>query len=190
MKTALIKSKQNEEFLFRELASSDSQMLGKFFVNLSEETRSRFGPHPLTIECACELCNAIDDSKIQRFVLLNENAIAGYFILDFNIYKHEVARYQQKNISLSSNLDPVFAPCIADKQQNSGLASQAMLLIIQIAQNRTLRRIVLMGGTQESNLLARSFYRKFGFKEYSTFYTDYNQLNNIDMMLTITQPSQ
>lgn len=185
MKTTLILSKKNEAFFFRELARCDSQMLATFFVNLSDATRSRFGPHPLTMECANELCNTIDDSKVKRFVVLNDKAIAGYFILDFTPYKHEIARYQINNISLTSDLDPVFAPCIADKQQNSGIASQAMLLIINMAKNENLRRIVLMGGTQENNLLARSFYRKFAFKEYGTFYTDYNHLNNIDMMLTI-----
>ena len=42
-----------------------------------------------------------------------------------------------------------------------------------------------MGGTQEPNLVARSFYKKFGFKEYSKFFTEHNGLENIDMMLIL-----
>jgi len=42
-----------------------------------------------------------------------------------------------------------------------------------------------MGGTQEPNKVAQSFYKKFGFKEYGRFYTDHNGLNNIDMKLML-----
>jgi len=185
MHSSIILSKNDDEFIFRELKVNDEKNLGRFFLNLSTNTKSKFGPHPLTMECAYELCNVIDATNIQRFIAVKDEEIAGYFILDFNKYAHETARYQQNSIILESGLDPVFAPCIADKYQNSGIASSAMSLIIKIAQQANLRRIVLMGGTQETNILARSFYSKFGFKEYGTFYTDYNQLNNIDMMLEL-----
>ena len=185
MHSSTIFSKNNEEFFFRELESNDGKILGNFFLNLSENTTSKFGPHPLTKECANELCNAINEINIQRFIVVKNEVVAGYFILDFNVYENEIARYQQSGFILESNLDPVFAPCIADNYQNSGIASRSMSLIIQIAKKANLRRIVLMGGTQEPNILARSFYNKFGFKEYGTFYTDHNQLNNIDMMLEL-----
>ena len=185
MHSSIILSKNKEEFTFRELKASDSKMLGSFFLNLSANTKSKFGPHPLTMGYADELCNAIDETEIQRFIVVKDEEIAGYFILDFNIYLPESVRYKQSAIILESSLDPVFAPCIADKYQNSGIASCAMSFIIKIAQQANLRRIILMGGTQEPNILARSFYSKFGFKEYATFYTEHNQLNNIDMMLEL-----
>jgi len=186
MHSSIILSKNADEFIFRELKVSDGKNLGSFFLNLSVNTKSKFGPHPLTMECANELCHVIGATNIQRFIAVKGEEIAGYFILDFNKYNNEIARYQRNAIILDSGLDPIFAPCIADKYQNNGIASSAMSLIIKIAQQANLRRIVLMGGTQEPNILARSFYSKFGFKEYGTFYTDYNQLNNIDMMLELS----
>ncbi len=67
------------------------------------------------------------------------------------------------------------------------LCNKSGFNIIDCAKNKHLRRIVLMGGTQEPNLLARQFYSKFGFQEYDRFYMEYNDLNNIDMMLTLNE---
>ncbi|MFT7561706.1 MAG: GNAT superfamily N-acetyltransferase [Flavobacteriales bacterium] len=178
-------SKNNEEFTFRKLCRSDGLILGEFFSGLSDATKSKFGPHALTIEYANKLCQFFDDNSVQRFVVADKNMIVGYFILNFNPFRNEAYRYQKVGVVLDPNLDPVFAPCIADKYQNSGIASRSMQKIIETTKRLKLRRIVLMGGTQEPNLLARAFYRKAGFKEYANFYTDHNQLNNVDMMLEI-----
>lgn len=179
------KSKFNELLLFRELNNADAVKLGSFFELLSEETKSKFGPHPLTKENADLLCHHIGSDNISRFIISNALEIIGYFILDFNPFKNEASRYQKFGIELDSNFDPVFAPCIADRYQNQGVGSQAMIFILNYARSRKLRSIVLMGGTQESNMVARSFYKKFGFKEYSKFFTEHNGLENIDMMLNL-----
>ena len=88
-------------------------------------------------------------------------------------------------IEIDHELDPVFAPCIADKYQNKGIAGKSMKYILDFAKNQNLRSLILMGGTQEPNKLAINFYKKFGFKEYGRFYTANNNLNNIDMMLEL-----
>jgi GNAT superfamily N-acetyltransferase len=180
-----ILSKNGVEFVFRKLETSDEKVLGDFFLKLSNDTKSKFGPHPLTFSCAKELCCSINHDKVHRFIVINKTEIAGYFILDFTLFSNEAERYQQVGLKLDSSLDPVFAPCIADKYQNSGIASRSMSLIINIAREENLRRIVLMGGTQIPNTLARSFYKKFNFKEFVNFYTAHNQLDNIDMMLEL-----
>lgn len=184
MQSSRLQSKNNDVFQFKALQANDGDLLGHFFLNLSDDTKSKFGPHPLTMEYAHYICS-ITDNTIQRFIVHNETEIAGYFILDFNRYNNEIVRYRQFGIELTPEFAPVFAPCIADQYQNNGIASRAMRKIILIAKESNLRSIVLMGGTQEPNVLARSFYAKFGFKEYGLFYTDYNKLNNIDMMLTL-----
>ena len=184
-----LKSKSNDLFLFRKLESTDSVPLGCFFELLSKETCSKFGPHPLTKEQAALLCSRIGRDNASRFIVLNTTKIIGYFLLDFNPFERETARYHKLGIALDSEIDPVFAPCIADNYQNQGIASQAMHFILNDARSKKLRSIVLMGGTQELNRLARSFYKKFGFKEYSRFYTEHNGLNNIDMMITFQDAS-
>ena len=181
-----IVSNTGETFIFRGLLSEDGELLGRFFEGLSKQTCARFGPHPLTCQYAFQLCANLEGGDTVRFVIASQAEIVGYFILDFNVSEHEVSRYDELSISLDAKTDPVFAPCIADKYQNRGLASQAMERIIAYARGRKLRSLVLMGGTQEPNTLARRFYTKFGFREYAHFYTDYNGLNNIDMMLTLS----
>lgn len=178
-------SKSKEIFVFRALNVADNEKLGCFFESLSTNTRSKFGPHPLTKKHAFILCDSIDTDNVCRYVILHANEIVGYFILDFNTFENEAVRYSKFGIELDSKIDPVFAPCIADKYQNAGIASQAMKIILDIAKSKNLRRIVLMGGTQKSNSLAQSFYKKFGFEEFGEFYTEHNGLNNIDMMLTL-----
>lgn len=180
-----IKSKTGNSFLFRELEKNDHKLLAVFFEGLGAETRSRYGPHALTDEHAKKICDEIPDVNCRRFIVLNENQIVGYFILDFSEFSGESKRYKEKGIELDFKQDPLFAPCIHDDMQNQGIASAAMVEIVRVAKELKLRNIVLMGGTQETNDIARAFYKKFGFKEYATFYTSHNQLNNIDMMLTL-----
>ncbi len=178
-------SKTNMLLFFRDLIYEDADRLGGFFESLSEDTRSKFGPHPLNREHASFICAAIGSDNTTRFIILNASEVIGYFILDFNYFENEAERYRKSGIELDSRVDPVFAPCIADKYQNQGIAGEAMKILIDYAISKNLRSIVLMGGTQEPNILARSFYKKFGFKEYDIFYSDHNGKNNIDMMLAL-----
>lgn len=181
-----ITAKNNEVYEFRPLTQDDGQLLGSFFEGLSDDTRSKFGPHPLTSQYASEeLCPRIGIDNVSRFVISSPAMIVGYFIVDFNHYPHEAARYDAYQIPLDFNKDPVFAPCIADKYQSLGVASQALKALINLLTEKGLRSLVLMGGTQEPNILARNFYKKFGFEEQGEFHTDYNGLNNIDMRLVL-----
>lgn len=180
-----IADRNGEKYFFRKLNKEDGKGLGFFFESLSVETRSRFGPHPLNREHALLLCANAGKENADRFVVLDGENVIGYFILDFNNYEHEAARYRSYGIELNPEVDPVFAPCIADGYQNRGIARGAMEAVINYAHSRGLRSLVLMGGTQETNQPARAFYIKCGFAEYGTFYTDYNGLNNIDMMLKL-----
>jgi GNAT superfamily N-acetyltransferase len=179
------KSKSNNLLVFGELHNTDELQLGNFFCSLSENTRSKFEPHPLTREQAAIICASIEKDNTKRFVVTKFTEIIGYFILNFNSFENESARYKKYGINIDSRVDPVFAPCIADNYQNQGIASKVMRFILEYAHEKKLKSIVLMGGTQKSNALARGFYKKFGFEEYGEFYTAYNSLNNIDMKLNL-----
>lgn len=177
-------AKNGETVTFRTLCHFDADKLGKFFASLSQQTRSKFGPHPLNYDYAQQLCEKMEE-KIIRYVVTTDKKIIGYFIVDHTLYPNEKARYLAYGIDLDFTNEPVFAPCIGDDYQNQGVASYAMEAILDIAKQRGLKSLVLMGGTQAPNLLARKFYLKFGFKEYGEFFTNYNGLNNIDMKVTI-----
>ena len=178
-------NKFGEEFTFKNIEETDSKRLGVFFESLSAETRSRFGPHPLTTKQAEVLCQNIFTDKAKRFITLYNEEVVGYFILDFNEYKDEIKRYADYNVNLNMEADPVFAPCISDTYQNKGIASISMIEIINFAKEKNVRSLVLMGGTQATNELAIKFYEKFNFKKYGTFYTTHNNLNNYDMRLLL-----
>ena len=54
----------------RPLEARDGAALSAFFLGLSEQTRSTYGPHPFDRETAERLCAAIDERKGYRFVAL------------------------------------------------------------------------------------------------------------------------
>jgi len=168
--------------VYRKITEDDSRELGDFFLSLSGETSLRFGPHPLTMECAREICLSLLESSTERFVLESKGLIIGYFMFEFEMLPHEKERYQSYGQFLDSQKDVLFAPCLADKFQNKGLASVAMQKIIKYLKKKSVRSIVLLGRTQESNSIARAFYKKFGFIEYGGFQTE---VYNIDMRLIL-----
>lgn len=175
-------SKNGEEFCFRRLTESDSENLGNYFENLSEETRKKFQPHPLTKNYAIYLCHKSLENAM-RFVISDQDKnIHGYFILDFDIVDHEAERYHSYGIELTGGNDAFFAPSVADDLQNSGLASQSMEIIMDLLKDETVNRLVLLGGTREDNPLALSFYEKFGFEKVGGYQTD---IWNFDMQLTV-----
>lgn len=175
----------NEDFTLRLLRCEDKVKLGKYFDLLSEETRKRFGPHPINCSYAEYLCDNIHrDYYTARFVLEHDVSgdITGYFILDFNLSPHELKRYDEAGIKLNPFKDILFAPSISDKFQNSGLASLSMPYLIDFAEENQAESIVLMGGTQETNHRAIRFYEKFGFKKVGEYSTD---VYNYDMILEL-----
>jgi len=183
-----ITASNRDVFEFRSLTEADGPLLGAFFEGLSKDTRSKYGPHPLTLAHACnELCPKVGTDNVSRYIIGSPDKVVGYFIVDFNPYPHEKSRYEAYGVELDFAHDPVFAPCIADQYQSLGVASQAFSALIKTLIQQGVKSLVLMGGTQEPNHLARRFYKKFGFQELGEFYTDYNGLNNIDMRLMLKE---
>lgn len=170
-----------QSFVLRQLRSDDARTLGAFFDSLSAQTKQRFAPHPLTAEHAAELCKeARPNSETQRWIvtLQENNEVLGYFILDTQMSPHERTRYQQQGIELQQGDDWLFAPVIADNWQNRGLASATMPLLLTHAKTAGARSLVLLGGTQETNLKGIAFYRKFGFEQHGGYQTE---IYNLDM---------
>lgn len=179
-----VTDKEGQKYLFREIAAEDGMKLGDYFVSLSEETTSRFGPHSLTRDYAKDLCKNIGNDQTVRYILIDSDSgeIAGYFILQYEIPHHDIERYYEYEVQLVPRLDPLFAPSIGDRYQNRGLASAVMPFIIREAECKGARSIVLMGGTQVTNDIAIAFYEKQGFKKFGEYQTE---IVNYDMMLVL-----
>lgn len=173
-------SEKDGKILLRLLGVNDSRVLGEFFRGLSHETRSRFAPHQLSMEYASALCHRLDQDSADRFILISAEECVGYFILDPVIPIHEADRFRTFGISLESYRDCMFAPCMADNYQGRGLATKSMPFLLDHCLRKGYRSLALLGGTQESNLQALQFYRKFGFKKIGGYLTE---VYNIDMQL-------
>jgi diamine N-acetyltransferase len=168
-------------YALRLLRFTDTHRLQAYFDGLSATTRSRFQPHAMNRETVSTLCGAVS-SNIMRFVVLLNADIIGYFVLDPNMSEHEAARYRVQGIELSSGIDFLFAPSIADAWQGRKVASHAMPALIEFAKAAGARSLVLMGGTQATNVAAVAFYRKFGFTSHGGYHTG---VFNHDMRLCL-----
>lgn len=176
-----------EPVLLRPLLTTDGERLGAYFEALSPATRGHFGPHPLDRSTAAALCTAIDCGRELRWVAVKEGAdteLIAYFILMWSVTVYETARYADRGIALSSDLDCTFAPSVADRYQNVGLGGQMLVPLLAIARRLGRRHMVLLGGTHADNARAIAFYRRHGFQKVGTF-EDPPGVLNADMWLAI-----
>lgn len=159
-----------EAVIFRPLVRDDSVSFGIFLDSLSEETRKKFGPHPINSEEAKNICNNLNYAEMLRLVVVNLNKeIVGYVILSFLLRKSQVVRYKNYGIHLAPGKDACIAPVIADRYQNKGIGTKMLLKTLELARALGLRIIILWQGTQVSNTRAIHTYEKLGFKKNAEF---------------------
>lgn len=184
----LLSLKSGESVVFRPLKTQDAQILGCYFLDLSNQTKQFFGPHPLDQETAIHLCSTINHSNVLRMIATHtkgtQEEVIAYVILHFGVIRHEQERYAQVNLTLNSQTDCTIAPSVADAFQNQGLGTLLMRHLIQVAHKLGYKRMVLLGGTQARNDRAVHFYQKVGFRLVNTF--EYpTGCNNYDMILDL-----
>src|SRR5262245_60928157 len=176
------------QVMVRPLLRSDGAALGAYFLDLSEETRRRFSPHPLDQATANHLCATINVAEALRLVAVVSGAapqeIIAYFILLLDVTDDERARYAQRGIALHAETDCTVAPSVADRYQNSGLGSFCFEHLIELARRLGRQRMLLLGGTQASNHRAIHFYAKHHFRTIGSFEEPAGVLN-ADMVLEL-----
>jgi len=176
--------KGEERVFFRPLVNSDTSVFGDFLENLQEKTRARFGPHPLTVDEARNICNSLNYSEMIRMILINMNQeIIGYMILSFLLRESQLLRYQNYKISVIQGRDACIAPVVADRYQNKGVGSIMLKETIKIAKSFGVEYLILWQGVQLSNLRAIHYYEKFGFKKNAEF--NRYGTHNVDMTLDL-----
>ena len=176
--------RSGEPALLRPLRSTDSGVLGRFFLGLSAETISLYGPHPFDQETADRLCAEADTDRAQiRLLLLvdagREPQALAYFIVGFVMNDADVQRYAARGMPLDDATDATIAPVVADAHQNSGFGSLLMLHLMPWLRRLGKRRLVLLGGVRQHNARAIHFYEKWGFRPVGMFTTS---APNIDMI--------
>jgi diamine N-acetyltransferase len=175
-----------EQVTIRPLRSEDSVRFGKYVLNLSAETRARYGPHPFDQATADAICATLDPNDILRMVATvprdGEERIVAYMLLKMGVLEGDQQRYEQLGIPLDPDTDCTLAPSVADDYQNQGLGSLMLRHILQVAATLGRARMVLWYGVQATNERAVHFYTKSGFRKVGEFFTD---KNNFDMILNL-----
>lgn len=172
---------------FRTLAAADAPALGRYFADLSGDTRQRFGPHPLDQATADQLCATIDPSRALRLVATTQAdppVIIAYFILLLGVTDGERDRYEQAGLRLDPHRTATLAPSVADAYQNQRLGSPLLQHTIDVARRLGRTRLILLGGTQATNERAVHFYHKHGFHTVQAFEYPAGCLN-YDMLLDL-----
>lgn len=176
--------KNGEKVLFRPLVKSDAIAFGRFLENLQEETRTKFGPHPLSIDEAKNICVNLNYSEMLRMILINTTQeIIGYMIFSFLLRESQVLRYQDYKIPVMQGRDACIAPVVADKYQDSGAGSVMLKETIKVATSFGVKYLILWQGVQSTNSRAIHYYKKFGFKKTAEF--DRYGTHNVDMTLVL-----
>jgi diamine N-acetyltransferase len=163
----------------RKLEVSDFQNLAEYLAYLSEETKSRFEPHPFDL---ASIIAFYEDLSNQAFIALNEGKIVAYSILKSGFLPKDAVRLTGLGLVLNNAENCTFAPSVADAWQGIGLAKALFDYMMNAIKNQGFSRMILWGGVQTSNEKAIRFYQKQGFKTIGAFE---NKTANLDMIWAI-----
>lgn len=171
----------NPDIVFRKLFASDLEALINYLDGLSNETKSRFGPHDFSRE---GIILFFQDPSLTGFLGLDKTTgeIIAYAILKRGLQADDKVRIGSLGYQLDLFYDASLAPSVADKWQGKNIGNGIMQFILEALPSMHIKRIFLWGGVQESNLKAIAYYQKWGFKQLGIFE---HHGNNLDMYLEL-----
>ncbi len=166
----------------RPINSEDLSGLFKYFEELSEKTRSFYGPHPFDQPTLKSLCAGSYKGHI-GFVALDQAAIVGYAVIKRGYSEGEWYRFPNYDMEMDPEQHFLFAPSIADDHQSKGIGGLLLAKVEKYLQSIGATHLVLWGGVQTRNHQAVRYYEKHGFVKLGQFYHD--GLDNWDMIRSI-----
>lgn len=169
----------------RQLTQADAYALANYFAQMLCETRTYFGPHPLNQDTALTLCEAdqLVNDDCKRLVLVDSTqAILGYFILQFCISAEDKHRYESYGLLKNIDYMVAYAPSLDESLIGKGIGSLVFEEIKRYLKHTDTTAMLLMGGVQQQNGVAVSYYKKLGFNIVGEFQKD---VENLDMMLNL-----
>ena len=174
---------------FRPLVAQDAQILGRYFLGLSDDTKQLYGPHPFDQAAADVLCAQIDYADTIRMIATigtgAQEQVIAYFILILGATETEQERYRRVGIPLDPKTDCTLAPSVADAFQSQHVGSALMRHLILVARRLRRQRMLLLGGTYATNHRAIHFYQKHGFRQVGTFVRP-GEVHSYDMLLELS----
>jgi GNAT superfamily N-acetyltransferase len=180
MRTETIQGKTVE---LRGLKYSDIPALADYLHALSQETRTRFGPHGF--DSASVQAVFSDGSPHLGYIALDKTSgrMVAYAIIRKGFLPHDAPRLASYGLQLDEHADATYAPSVADHWQGLGLGTRLFQYILEDLRQRSTKRIILWGGVQQTNEKAVRYYQRLGFRTLGAF--EYHGLN-LDMVLDIT----
>ncbi len=175
-----IKLGNDQSINIRQFKSSDILPLYAYLQNLSQETRSRFGPHPFD----WEYVKAIAPEKkevTKRFIAISADTqeVVAYLLIQIGLVKEDLERYKRRGQLIKPESSASFAPSVTDQWQGTGLGIVLTKYVETISFDLGVRELVLWGGVQATNEKALRFYEKLGYRPMGKFYSEGKE--NIDM---------
>jgi len=153
------------------LQSTDAANLFHYLQTLSDESRSRFGPHSFDMETISSICNNINNEGLRYIAIeLASGNIIAYMLFQKGMLEWDAKRYAEVNLFFNHNTTVTFAPSVSDAWQSSGLGSSMYAFLEEELKSQGIQHIVLWAGVQASNEKAVNFYKKFQYRYISSFW--------------------
>ena len=165
----------------RELVAGDFNKLLHYLGQLSDSTKSRFGPHAFDAAAVIAFYNQPGITGYAAIDNSNDTIIA-YSIIKEGMLLHDRERLLRYGYTGVENSCCTYAPSVADAWQGKGVGRIVFSYILARCVEKGLHRIILWGGVQATNERALQFYKKLGFVTLGQF--EYNG-HNLDMLLEV-----
>lgn len=176
-----IETKNNRQILIRRLQLTDIDNLYTYLQNLSDESKSRFGPHKFDLQSLHDFYSSELNLGYIAFSVDTHEIIA-YAIIKIGYLEHDKNRLESYGLQLSPKHDLTFAPSVADAWQGCGIGNYIFNYIRSDVSIADAERIILWGGVQRDNKNAIKYYERIGFETIGQF--TYNG-ENYDMIYNL-----
>jgi diamine N-acetyltransferase len=166
----------------RRLCSRDLDSLYNYLLGLSDETKSKFGPHSFDKETLAEIFR--DTETYSGYVAVETETlkIIAYSIIKRGFLEHDRPRLENYGLKLDPFTDATFAPSVADEWQGFGVGKQLFGFIISGLKTEGVKRMILWGGVQCTNRKAVNYYSKLNFRilgQFEYFGQNYDMIKEI-----------
>jgi diamine N-acetyltransferase len=177
----LVQLKDMQQLTIRLLEATDNDSLFDYLQGLTEETKSRFAPHPFDKETVNIICTKLPGHTL-RYIAVDDSSkkIAAYMLVKPGLIEWDAQRYAIRQQFFDDATTVTYAPSVADNLQSSGLGGAMYKFIEQELKRKGVRQIVLWGGVQAGNQKAIHFYSKYGYRYIAPFRHDGK--DNYDML--------
>ncbi len=175
----ILQTKDTSQITIRKFQPSDNDQLVGYFSWLSEETKSRFGPHRFDKQSIADIYS---DHRSLGYVAIDnlKDEIVAYAIVRIGFLEHDRDRLESYGLILDTETDATIAPSVADEWQSCGIGNCMFHIILEDLKSKGIQRIILWGGVQCSNEKAVNYYKRNNFRILGEF--EYHG-TNYDMIL-------